>query len=139
MQTPLGLRLGEGIEILGFDLGPDPVRAGAALDLILYWRSLAPVRTRYTVFVHVLDAQGRIVAQVDAPPAQGARPTTGWLPPEVITDRHVLQLPEALPAGSYVLTAGLYDPRTGARLAASGGDAPSTDSVRLRTIDLAAP
>jgi hypothetical protein len=63
----------------------------------------------YTVFTHLLDADSRIWAQQDGIPANGARPTTGWVPGEVI--RHEVQLavdPQA-PSGDYVIEVGLYD------------------------------
>jgi hypothetical protein len=131
-QQPLDLRLGEGVDLLGFDVEAAPLRAGESLALTLYWRAAARLTTPYTVFVHLLGPTGGIAAQVDQAPAQGARPTTGWLPPEVIADTHRLRLPEALPAGAYTLTAGLYDPRTGARLPVwDAAGRPLGDAVRL--------
>ena len=48
-------------------------------------------------------------------PAAGARPTTGWLPGEVIHDTHPLTLaPDASP-GRYLLEVGMYDPTSGER------------------------
>ena len=37
-------------------------------------------------------------------------PTTGWLPGEIVVDRHTLAVPADLSPGRYLLIAALYDP-----------------------------
>jgi len=54
-------------------------------------------------------------AQHDAPPAGGARPTTTWLPGEIVADDHALAVdPDA--RGPALVEVGLYDPVTLGRL-----------------------
>jgi hypothetical protein len=65
--------------------------------------------TSYTGFVHLLDANGQIVAQDDHVPLQNQYPTTRWVNGEVVEDRFVLRLPADLPPGEYALEIGLYD------------------------------
>lgn len=98
---------------------------GAELHLTLYWRADAPMATDYTVFVHVLDAAGSIVAQADAPPQAGRYPTHWWDRGEVLADQHAVPLPADLRPGEYRVRLGLYDPTTGERLPLAGmpGDA----------------
>jgi hypothetical protein len=93
------------VTLLGYDLAP----GGAGLTL--YWRAEALMDRSYAAFVHVLGPDGGLVAQADRVPGGGARPTTGWLPGEVIAD--VYDLPVA---GAAALRVGLYDPATGERL-----------------------
>jgi hypothetical protein len=70
------------------------------LSLVLYWRSLERMENDYTVFVHLLDAEGNIVAQGDSPPVQGHYPTTMWAVGEVVRDEHPLVgPPEAIVRG----------------------------------------
>ena len=88
----------------------------------LIWRAEAETPTDYRVFVHLVDATGAIVAQSDAAPAGWTRPTTGWLPGEVVLDTHTLTLPSTLPDGPLALRVGLYDPDTGARLLSGAAD-----------------
>ncbi len=78
------------------------------LLVTLVWRALAPMDRDYTVFVHMVDSDGRLVAQHDGPPAEGARPTSGWLSGEEIVDRHLIRFPEGLAPGPYRLLVGLY-------------------------------
>ncbi|MBN1935256.1 MAG: hypothetical protein JW934_11350, partial [Anaerolineae bacterium] len=106
-------------ELVGYQVGD--LRPGQPLSLTLYWRARAETTTSYKVFVHLLDAQGRPLAQSDAVPARWTRPTTGWLPPEAIADAHTLSIPAGLAPGQYRLVAGLYDPVSGRRASTPEG------------------
>jgi hypothetical protein len=70
----------------------------------------------YAVFAHMLDAESHIVAQHDGLPAGWSRPTSGWLPGEIIVDAHELDLKADVPPGEYALEVGLYDAETKVRL-----------------------
>ncbi|MCP4426926.1 MAG: glycosyltransferase family 39 protein [Chloroflexi bacterium] len=97
---------------------------GNALPITLYWRSEGTPMQDYTVFVHLLNANGEWVAGADAPPVNNFYPTSMWQERDWIDDLHTLALPVDLPPGDYVIRIGLYDPVTGARLAQlDGGDA----------------
>ena len=78
--------------------------------LTLFWEAgeNAPTATSYTVFAHLLAPDGRIVVQDDGLPAEGERPTNGWLPREVIADEHQFDLPEDIPDDSW-FSVGLYN------------------------------
>jgi hypothetical protein len=102
-------------------------RRDGSVAVTLRWQCLEPPQVDYTVFVHLLDAEGRTVAQHDGQPQGGAYPTSAWDRGEVVIDEHVLSpAPGAarpLPAGSYRLEVGLYRLETGQRLPLdSGGD-----------------
>ncbi|MFN4295096.1 MAG: 6-pyruvoyl-tetrahydropterin synthase-related protein [Thermoflexales bacterium] len=132
IPAPLNARFGSGMELLGYGLSAETLTPSRALEVTLFWRARERMTTRYAVSVQLLDAQGQIVAQADGEPGRGARPTTGWLPPEGIADPHVLALPADMTPGAYVLQVVVYDPRTGARLPTAG---PS-DALALRTFEL---
>ena len=75
-------------------------------------RSESQPETSYYVFVHLVDREsGEIVRQQDWLPADGLRPTSGWRTGEYIVDPHRLDL-AGLPAGSYRLVVGLYEPES---------------------------
>ena len=78
----------------------------------LVWRSAEITAQSYRVFVHLLDENDHILAQSDADPTQWTRPTTGWLPPEYITDTHIVPNPDQ----PYRLRIGMYQPETGQQL-----------------------
>lgn len=104
------------MELLGYDLAKDTWAPDEPISLTLYWRALAAMSTEYQTFVHLLNADGTVVSQSDAAPAGWTRPTTGWLPGEVITDAHTLPPTAARVAGRYRIAVGMYDPRTMTRL-----------------------
>ena len=72
--------------------------------------------TDYTVFLHLRDDAGQLVAQADGPPLAGWYPTSWWAPGEWVVDDHSFALPPTLSPGNYHLVAGLYDPLSGQRL-----------------------
>lgn len=104
------------IAVTGVTLPTQPLRPGDTLELTLFWRTLAAVSTDYTVFVHLLDDAGRLVAQADAPPLDGRSPTSLWYVGEETPDRRGVELPLDVPPGVYHVSFGLYDPVSGARV-----------------------
>jgi hypothetical protein len=96
------------IALLAIETEETELRPGGQLHVNLTWQGLAPMAEDYTVFVQVLDAQDRLVGQIDAWPRQGTYPTGQWTPGETIRDPHVVQLDDPLPAGSYRLQVGWY-------------------------------
>jgi len=105
---------GEQIELLGSALNAQ----GDALRLELYWHATQRVGVDYTVFVHLVDGAGTLVAGADGQPVHGAFPTTLWTPELVVVDARTLALPADLPPGKYHVAVGLYDLATLARLPA---------------------
>jgi hypothetical protein len=131
-EAPRGIRSypaswQNGIELLGYDLDPVRVRSGEDLALTLYWRTGQPLATDLTVFVHLVDGEGKLVAQHDGQPHMGGLPTTRWQAGQVFPDRHVLQIPASTPSENLALLVGFYDQSTGQRELLLGG----ADAVRL--------
>lgn len=108
--------------------GTISLAAGDRLDLTLLWEAAGPTARPLTVFVHLVDGEGRLVAQHDGPPFGGQRPTTGWGPGERILDRHALQVPAQGAEGEGgALLVGLYDSESIERVRARDGQ----DAIRL--------
>ncbi len=100
----------------GARIEPATARAGHSLQVELDWQAQTTPPLDYTVFVHLLDKTGQLVAGSDAPPLDGRYPTTIWSPGERILDAHRLELPANLPPGQYQVAVGLYHQPTGQRL-----------------------
>lgn len=135
-KFPLQTNLDNEIKLLGYDLDSNAYRPGTAISLTLYWQALDKMSERYTVFSHVLDTSGAIVAQRDSEPDWGRAPTTSWLRDEVIADAYAIELPENLAPGDYTLIVGMYRAASGKRLAVLGTD---VDHVTLMNIKILAP
>ncbi|MDM8520024.1 hypothetical protein QUF64_08255 [Anaerolineales bacterium HSG6] len=107
---------GDVIRLTDYQIPSHQLSAGDTLELTLRWSALYQPAVDYTVFVHLLDEAGNLVAGRDAQPRDGTYPTTIWSPEEQIPDNHPLILPADLPSGSYQFAIGLYHQPTGQRL-----------------------
>jgi hypothetical protein len=108
--------LAELATFLGANVSTTALEPGTPLVITLIWRSEVETSDSYRVFLHLLGPDGQLLTQSDGEPANWSRPTTGWLPGEIIVDERVLFLPDNLAAGEYTLLTGLYLPETGQRL-----------------------
>jgi hypothetical protein len=134
-KSSADITFGGQIRLLGHDVACEQDFSGCGFRL--YWQALTPVDRDYTVFMHLLDADGAIIAQDDAPPGDPFFPTSTWLVGEVIVDDHQLALPAGAPPGVYHVTVGLYHWPTGERLQAVNDEHNLMgDSVLLTSIDV---
>lgn len=132
VPNPMRLDFGGEIILSGYDVTRRTAQPGDSLGVTLYWQTARPPAHNYTVFVHLVGADGALRAQADA------RPQPGWTAGPVIADTHVLALPPDLAAGAYELQVGLYRASTGERLRLLSADgAPGDDVVKLTKIRIA--
>ena len=122
-QNFINASFGDEITLLGFNL-TDP-NDNPITNLSLFWQANTVPQADYTVFIHLLDSEGNLIAQADSPPAAGTYPTSLWDADEIVIDKR--QLPE-LASGHYTIQVGLYRTETGERLPTSES---SDGSVRL--------
>ena len=88
------------------------------IRVVLWWRSLESTDQSYTVFTHLYDAEGRLVAQHDGIPVEGAVPTSLWRAGDLVRDVHVIAFPDDFRPGRYTLAVGMYNRATMERLPA---------------------
>jgi len=135
-ENRLAVNLGNRVVLTGYDLSPAAPEAGKNMVVDLCWKPLARLTHDYTVFVHLIDAEGNPRGQIDEQPVQGDYPTTLWIADEFIRDAHTLALPSDLASGQYWLDVGLYLVETGERLEIIDADPPQS-AVRLGPIEIA--
>ena len=97
------------------------------IDLTLYWQALAQPPHAYTVFAHVVDANGQVVGQQDNMPVNNQLPTSCWQPGEYVSDSYAIAL-KADAHAPFTIEVGLYQLETGVRLPLNNG---AGTSVRL--------
>jgi hypothetical protein len=109
---------GPQIQLTGYDI--HPAETGAGLALTLYWQALAQPTADWTVFVHLVNENGDLVAQGDGIPRDGNFPTQWWIAGTYIPDPYLLTSETSCAGLSrYRLLIGFYNPATNERLPAS--------------------
>jgi hypothetical protein len=123
------------MRILGVDF-PD----GAALDpagkmpVTLYMTTDAPISVDYTMFLHLSDADDRLLFSYDGAPVEGRHPTRQWVPGVVFADTYEIGTSAPVTSGLVAwLSAGFYPfEQPDARLEARDGQGqPAGDRVLL--------
>jgi len=90
---------------------------GRRVGVALKWQALAQPADDYTVFIQMMDDDGRLWGQADDPLRNTAgQPTSGWSPGDRVTAHHAVTLQPGIPPGDYWLDVGLYRWPDGKRL-----------------------
>ena len=147
MDNSLRYRLGQRVDLLGYDLDTASAMPGGQIELTLYWQARGATVKPYKVFTHLGDdGLSPPVAQHDDLPGEGCCPPNTWVGGEVVVDRHLVTLAADLDPDTYLLTAGMYDEVTGLRLPvfdAQGnevaGDRIPITEVEIHPRSIAAP
>ena len=141
IQSPIngtaGADFGGEMKLLGYRLDQGAtVVPGQSIRLTLYWQAEIAMDRNWSIFVHVVDDQGVIVAQRDRYPGMGLYATTQLQPGQTFADDYVIPIPAVTdaPAAAHI-EVGLYDLMDGTRLAltgaSGGGDALSLAPVMI--------
>lgn len=91
---------------IGFFL-PEVSLSWNSATITMTWQALQKIPYDATMFVHLMDAQGNLLAQRDRQPLDGRFPTSCWLPGQVITDVVSLDFPSET-SGNLRIVAGMY-------------------------------
>lgn len=109
--------------LVSYSLPGTEVTTAQPIQITLYWQALEGTSPLdYLVFTHLVSEDGRLIAQHDGVPANGSRPTTGWVAGETITDPHPMAFYDSAYTGPARIVAGLYEPGTGRVLTDTGDD-----------------
>lgn len=98
-------------------LRQDQATAQAVILAQLDWLAERKPTINYRVTLRLHDAAGQVVAQRDEFPIGTLLPPTTWNAGDAKPGYLALPLPADLPAGSYTLTADIYDPADGTTFA----------------------
>ena len=129
---PLAVDFDGRLRLAGYDVRQE---ANRSLALGLYWQAETGLDYDYSVFVHLRDTQGKMVAQADHLPLSPVYPPTLWPVGELVRERSRLQVPEDVPAGSYRLWVGVYRLDTLERLPILG-DTSGENAALLGTVEV---
>lgn len=115
--------------LVGYSVQGNMSDRNQPFTLKLVWKAKQPSSVSYTVFAQLITDDGRVLAQSDSLPANGARPTTGWRAGEYIVDEHMVNFHADATAGTASLIVGLYDSVTNQRVPIT----PMGDFITLQT------
>lgn len=103
ITKPLDIDFGPSVRLLGLE-APDHARAGDQINLIWAWEARGHLPAGWRVFVHLVDARAKMVANGDHVPA---RPFEWWKPGQFIRYPTTLTIPRGL-SGAFTVQAGLF-------------------------------
>jgi hypothetical protein len=79
------------------------------LMVTLYWQSFQTTRNELSAFVHLVDREGKIVAQVDGPPGVAAGyPSRRWHKWDLVRETRTIEDPNARCTAGCTLRIGIY-------------------------------
>ena len=111
-------------------------RAGDTVQITLRWQVLNPIPDAYDTFIHLTDAGGKIVTQLDRPPLDGRQPTNTWTVGDEFEDPYDLLLSRSIPPGMYEIEIGLYKGDQRLPVADPGLARARDDAVVVHTITI---
>ncbi len=139
-KPELPARFDAPIVLAQYEVPSNRLERGKALVVILNWRADAQLEKDYTVFAHLVDHKGALIAQADSQPGNGKMPTTEWAPHRTFVDAIVLPIPDDVGTGADLrLELGLYDSDTMRRLNLVGANgAPIGDKIVIEPFTVVA-
>ncbi len=113
-SIPLDAVFRDGLRLRGLDVVPAAARPGGTVAITLYWQSTGRPHSNYgeTTFIHLCDAEGRIVAQTDwlGPANVPGRSDFGIPLHECLSETRLIALPSDLPPGPLQIRIGRHRP-----------------------------
>ncbi len=120
IPRPLAQRVeadfGPAMRLHSYQIDTSALRATSTLTLTLQWQARAHIATDHMLFVHVLDAQGQRIGQIDVPPGGPSAPPSAWNVGHYYTWRHPVPLMQECATDVCWIAVGVYDPQENIRL-----------------------
>lgn len=127
-------RVGDVAILRGVELDDATSSPGGAIHVQVNWEPLRQTTEPLSMFVHVIDEAGVMVAQRDTWPGMGRAPTTSWRPGVPFVDRVRVDLPDALYAPNVLtVTIGLAGETLG-RLPVIRTGMPGADNLTVASV-----
>lgn len=109
IEFPLQANFADQLELLGYTLPQEMVKAGASFPITLYWRAMPhkSPEAHFIQFNHFLDTAGNVSGGYDRMPLEYYS-TLLWAPGEVVVDGYTVPVDPAASLGEYYLNVGYY-------------------------------
>ena len=121
VENRLDWRIGDQVELLGYDINSTSFRPGDEVEVTLFWRTNGVLEDRYKVLVYTLGdwnvvTDNPLWGQQDSEPLNWNLPTTYWQPDTVIRDTYRFEIMDHTPPGDYQIGVVMYGLLDGVRL-----------------------
>ncbi len=131
---PIGADFGGELALVAIVPETEVTWPGGVVRFDLYWRSQLDMDRNWSVFVHLVDAQGVIVAQRDRYPGEGLLATSLATPGTLWRDQYAIRVPDGAAAPAQLqLVVGVYDLQDGYRLPVEGRESQTVGQIRLES------
>lgn len=94
------VRFGDQLLLWGWESFPTRIAAGDFLKVTLYWEALNQMTEDYSLFIHLVPTEARVLAQGDTVLGKARYPeypSSQWQPGEIIRETYFVYLPQSLP------------------------------------------
>jgi hypothetical protein len=137
-SPPLPAEFSIPVRLEGYDVAQTQIKPGEPLVLLLYWEATEKIDRDYTIFTHLVDEKGEIIAGYDGQPRNGNLPTSSWTTNHLIVDPIVMPILWDVPAKSgYCIEVGLYYLPTMERVQLVNGQGqPIADSLIIESFSV---
>lgn len=114
------------------------VKRGDVLVLLPHWHASGEIDKNYTVFAHLVDKAGTLIAGYDSQPRKETEPTSQWRKYVPLIDPILLPIPQDAPLeNDYHLELGLYDASTMRRLSMIDANGqPTGDALVIQPLSV---
>lgn len=126
-------RFSGGLELLGVEVERIALERGEFF-VTTWWRAPGPMDRDLFIFLH-LNREG-YQAPYDHVPGDWMYPAERWRQGDVIEDRVLVQIPVNAEPGQYELNLGLWNRRTGERLAIEQGPGDGQNRIPLGSVEI---
>ena len=110
-----GANFGDVLELVSVVISPSRGETGQPVRVLANFMVKAKIDRDYMIFVHVEDVDGR-VDRLNIDHAPRAKPTSQWVPGEIVQDVFDIPIPPAMPVRGLSLVLGFWDPKSDQRL-----------------------
>ena len=121
-----GANFGDVLELASVIVSPGRGETGQPVRVLANFKVTAKIDRDYMIFVHVEDVDGR-VDRLNVDHAPRLKPTSQWVPGEIVQDVFDIPIPAGMPVRGLSLVLGFWDPKTDQRLTIVNKDQVATD------------
>jgi 4-amino-4-deoxy-L-arabinose transferase-like glycosyltransferase len=120
-QHAQGVKFGDQILLLGYDVYNDYVGRDGKLRVNLYWQALRRMQEDCTIYLKLVNGAYHIWGQQDSRPVWDGSPTNSWEQGQIVGDKRELEVLPGTPPGLYRIEVILLDLHSGRTLEPEGG------------------